>query len=323
MAEFGIPYMGSKSSIVRKIIDIFPSADNFYDLFGGGFSVTHGMLLYRKDSFKNFHFNEIRNGVCELIKDAIAGKYNYKVFKPKWIDRETFFREKENNAYIKICWSFGNNGKGYLFGTDIEEYKKSLHNAVVFDVYDNHFLKLFRGEEIPGKIKDITERRSWVKRKIKIIFNKLPESELKQLQQLQQLERLEQLQQLEQLERLEQLEQLERLHFTSVDYREVNIKENSVIYCDIPYEGAADYGKEFKHNEFYEWVLKQSNPVFVSEYARLEKRGLFLCRSIEKLSLLAGDGKERKVKNELIFCNEIAKKIIEKKYEYMFRNNYL
>lgn len=47
MAEYGIPYMGSKQSICDELIKIFPTADNFYDLFGGGFSVTHAMLERR------------------------------------------------------------------------------------------------------------------------------------------------------------------------------------------------------------------------------------------------------------------------------------
>ena len=69
-------------------------------------------------------------------QDAINGKYNYDVFKPEWITGERFFSEKESNTYIKIIWSFGNNGRNYLFGKDIEEKKRSMHQAVVFDEFD-------------------------------------------------------------------------------------------------------------------------------------------------------------------------------------------
>jgi hypothetical protein len=31
------------------------------------------MLKHRSKSFKYFHFNEIRPGICELVKDAISG----------------------------------------------------------------------------------------------------------------------------------------------------------------------------------------------------------------------------------------------------------
>lgn len=43
-ALYGIPYMGSKKKIMETLQRYFPPADNFYDLFGGGFSVTHFML---------------------------------------------------------------------------------------------------------------------------------------------------------------------------------------------------------------------------------------------------------------------------------------
>ena len=131
MSNYGLPYKGSKSGIAKQIAAIFPQADNFYDLFGGGFAITHAMIKHRAKSFKQFHFNEIRPGICSLVKDCIAGKYGYDSFKPAWVSREDFFAKKESDPYVKLCWSFGNNGTGYLFGKDIEHSKKSLHNAII------------------------------------------------------------------------------------------------------------------------------------------------------------------------------------------------
>ena len=34
---------------------------------------------------------------------------------------------------VKVCWSFGNDQKAYLYGKSIEPYKKACHFAVVFD----------------------------------------------------------------------------------------------------------------------------------------------------------------------------------------------
>ena len=92
-------------------------------LFGGGFSVSHYMLMHRSKSYKHFHYNELRPGLCELIQGAINGKYNYDIFKPEWITREKFLREKELSAYIKIIWSFSNDGESYIFGKEIENEK--------------------------------------------------------------------------------------------------------------------------------------------------------------------------------------------------------
>ena len=257
--KYGIPYQGSKNKLIDRIAKFFPNADHFYDLFGGGFSVSHFMMKHRSKSYKQFHYNEIRPGLCELIRDSINGKYNYDVFKPEWIDRERFMREKETNAYIKIVWSFGNNGTTYLFGKEIENEKRSMHNAVIFDIFDSVMIDLFKIDKWPNKL-TVQGKRLYLKRicNRRIGFERL--QQLERLEQLQQLERLEQLQQLDRLERLEQLE------LTNKDYQQVEIKENSIIYCDIPYKGTTEYGNKFSHNQFFDWADSQQNPVFISEY---------------------------------------------------------
>ena len=70
--NYGIPYMGSKSKIVKSIALNFPSADNFYDLFGGGFCVTDYMMRHKANRYKNFHYNEINKDIVDLVKRAIA-----------------------------------------------------------------------------------------------------------------------------------------------------------------------------------------------------------------------------------------------------------
>ena len=250
LGEYGLPYQGSKTGIINEIAKIFPSTDHFYDLFGGGFSCSHYMLANRARSYKHFHYNEIRPGLCELIQDAIAGKYNYNVFKPEWISREKFLSDKEKNAYIKILWSFGNDGESYIFGKDIEQQKRSRHQAVVFDEFDDCFIKTFHIKKWPLGL-GIKARRLFIR---KIVRNEKGRIDFEQLQQLQQLQQLE------------RLERLERLNFTTLDYRQVKIHPNSVIYCDIPYQSTSGYGSEFNHKDFFDWADAQENPVFISEY---------------------------------------------------------
>lgn len=269
---WGISYQGSKTKLVEKIARFFPNADHFYDLFGGGFSVSHYMIEMRKKSYKHFHYNELRLGMCELIQDAINGKYNYDVFKPEWIDRERFMREKESNPYIKILWSFGNDGKSYIFGKDIESDKKSMHMAVVFDEFDDFMFKTFGINKWPNKL-TITGKRLYLRRLI---------GQRVELERLQQLERLEQLQQ------LERLQQLEQLHFTNKDYKDVLIHNNSIIYCDIPYFGTVDYGSTFSHKEFFDWADSQSNPVFISEYNINDKRFTVIKEFSHRTSFASG-----------------------------------
>ncbi len=60
------------------------------------------------------------------------------------------------------------------------------------------------------------------------------------------------------------------------DYRDVEILPDSVIYCDIPYRNTREYRNDtFCHEDFYEWALKQTAPLFISEYWMPEDR--FVC----------------------------------------------
>lgn len=51
------------------------------------------------------------------------------------------------------------------------------------------------------------------------------------------------------------------------DYANIHIEPNSVIYCDIPYEGTDSYQKGgFDFERFYDWCFRQTEPVFISSY---------------------------------------------------------
>jgi hypothetical protein len=283
--------MGSKAKIAASIALNFPSAENFYDLFGGGFAMTHYMVEKKAKRYKYFHYNEIKSDVVELVKSAINGDFNYDRFKPEWISREMFFARKDTDAYIRCCWSFGNNQRGYLFGEDIETSKKSMHQAVVFDEFDELSEKTLGFKVWPKSENTIIKKRLYLRRKIEYYrVTKIPEHLHKYLSksQREKLDKIEQLQQLERLERLQQLERLQRLSFSALDYRDVPIKENSIVYCDIPYRGTADYHNSFNYKEFYDWAATRNFPVFISEYTLPDTR-FKLIYSVDKRSLLSPD----------------------------------
>ena len=52
-------------------------------------------------------------------------------------------------------------------------------------------------------------------------------------------------------------------------YLDLQIPENSLIYCDPPYEGTTKYKDGFNHTEFWDWCrqkAKEGHIIFVSEY---------------------------------------------------------
>lgn len=89
------------------------------------------------------------------------------------------------------------------------------------------------------------------------------------------------------LQSLQSLQSLERLEQFSTDYQNVNIYKDSVIYCDIPYEGTEGYnGIDFDFERFYSWCEKQTEPVFISSYKMPEDR--FVCiATFEHRSILS------------------------------------
>ena len=59
-----------------------------------------------------------------------------------------------------------------------------------------------------------------------------------------------------------------------LDYAKVEIPDDSVIYCDIPYEDTNVYNKAegFNYERFYDWCEHQTQPVFISSYQMPDDR---------------------------------------------------
>ena len=125
--NFGMPYQGSKNKLAKEIIEQLPPAEHFYDLLGGGGAITHCAVLSGK--YKYVHYNEINPLVTKGFEMAINGEFNNE---NRWISREEFYRLKNTDPYVAICFSFGNNLVDYLYGKDVEPIKKALYYSRVF-----------------------------------------------------------------------------------------------------------------------------------------------------------------------------------------------
>lgn len=287
MSEWGISYMGSKSGIAASLALNFPKADHFYDLFGGGFSMSHYMLANKAKNYKHFHYNEIKTHIVDVVRRAIAGEFNYATFKPPWISREEFHAKKYTDGYVASCWSFANNGEDYLFSEEIEEYKRAMHMAVVFDEFDEIAEKTLGFTKWPAIAKTIKQRRFYLRQLLEHYRKtKIPYHLHKYLSPKQ----------------LERLEQLQQLTLTSMSYEQVGILPNSVVYCDIPYAGTTDYGNTFSHKAFFDWAASREFPVLISEYHVPDER-FKLVYSVDKRCLLTQSGESNKKKSEKLYWN--------------------
>lgn len=104
---------------------------------------------------------------------------------------------------------------------------------------------------------------------------------------------------------LKQAELLAGVSFNCASYHELNIPNNAIVYCDIPYIGTTEYANPFNHGAFYDWArerAKAGNKVFVSEYTMPED---FTCIwEKEVVSSLSANGKAgaSKASVERLFC---------------------
>ena len=278
MARYGFGYLGSKNSIAEKIVDILPRANTLVDLFCGGCAIAHCAMLSNK--WNNIVINDIDHGVVDLFVGSINGEYTTEN-QTDWISRDVFKREKENNPYIKYIWSFGNNGKDYLYGKAIEDRKKAIHYACFFEDYT-----LFDKLEIPvTRVDEETPHERYVslKKQLKPVVGRID------LQNLEGLKGLEKLQELKQTRC--------GLKCYSSDYQSVPIPDNSIIYCDIPYFNTqcASYNG-FNHKRFYDWAKTKDN-IFISEYSMPEP--FIELSSTQKPVLLCATDKSIKAREKI------------------------
>lgn len=129
--NLGISYKGSKSRIADKIVGLLPRAEHFYDLFAGGCAISHCALL--KNKYQHIHINDINPMMPKAFIKALQGGFDNE---DRWISREDFFRLKDTDPYVAICFSFGNDLKTYCYGKEVEPLKKALHYAIFFDSYE-------------------------------------------------------------------------------------------------------------------------------------------------------------------------------------------
>lgn len=99
------------------------------------------------------------------------------------------------------------------------------------------------------------------------------------------IERLQTLERLQSLQSVQSLQSLQSLQSFNIDYQQVPIPDNAVIYCDIPYRNTDGYQKDFDYDRFYDWAAAQKN-IYISEHWMPEDRFEVIAEK-RKLSTLA------------------------------------
>lgn len=307
MKYFGLPYMGSKSDIVKEIFDILTSAEYFVDLFGGGGSLSHYASLSGK--YEKIIYNEIDTNIFNIFKNACLGKY--KTF--KWLSNEEFNKKLKNNDIDMemVLMSFGSNvEKGYCFSRERESINKDGYDYVMncdlnglknnellkkydYEINENEFLKL--------KDTDFFERKKFMRRYFlkqikdkKYIFDDMDFKIFDSLIKFRLFSRFQ---------RILNLSKIKNIEFYNLSYENVSIPEDSVVICDIPYKDTADYNFVFDYKKFYDWCRNNKNMIFINEYSMPDE--FYLVKSFKKTRTLTYNLHLKLNYKEKLFCNRI------------------
>ena len=244
--------MGSKNALAERIVALLPSASHLIDVFAGGCAITHCAM--KSGKWQHVHANDINEMIVGAFRRAINGEF---IGERRWISHEEFNRVRDTDAYAAICFSFGGNMSRYAYSPANEYLKRAIHYAIFFGDH-KPFFKLTGIDLTPVlNISDLREQYLTAKHLSKENGKRID------------LEPFERLNRLNNLATAFTNEEKKRLTIGSVDFSEVEIPSDSVVFCDPPYRETEGYrkGKDFNHDRFFEWALRQTVPVFVSEYA--------------------------------------------------------
>ena len=129
--SWGLPYKGSKNSIAKDIVNALPSGERLVDLFAGGCAITD-YALKNTNKFSRFLVNDLNGWSPQTYVKALAGGFKDE---ERWISRKDFFRLKDTDPYVNLCFSFGNNLKTYMYNPELEPYKRALHHIILWENY--------------------------------------------------------------------------------------------------------------------------------------------------------------------------------------------
>lgn len=240
--NLGLPYKGSKNTIAEDLVKCMPRGNKLLDACCGGGAVL--MAAAMSGRWDKVVGNDLNAATIALLDAVLIHKGQIEYEHPPICTRNDFFlslQRIENGDFTiqdcvnKYCASFGNDGKTYLYGEDIEECKTTA--------------------EMMLSSSKLEDRRHFYRKFIGFLLGYFSDERMHSLLNLQNLS------QLERLQRLERLERLERLDIFNINYSDFDI-----VYFDIPYKGTNKYDFEFDYDRFYDLFASLGKPAFLSEY---------------------------------------------------------
>lgn len=312
--KYGLPYKGSKNKLAERIVRLLPKRTHLIDLFCGGCAVSHAALLMGK--YEHIHINDINWMCPTLFIDALNGKYNDEnrwisredFFRLKDTDPYvavvwSFGNNLRDYLYSKEIEPLKKAIHYAMFFSDYSLGKELGHDLSFIDpiqdlqkrylAVKHYFNKQghFRHQSFLGGVRiSGCSQQKQTKGSIHFGISSLGKAVKSSLSK----KKIQAPQRATAQRRTQHsciacntesgstvcpdIRGGQILPITSsvLDYEEVAIPEDSVIYCDIPYEGTGGYIEKdkggFDYERFYQWCERQTQPVFISSYQMPEDR---------------------------------------------------
>lgn len=270
----GMPYKGSKGKLVLDFMDHFGCGENFFDVFGGGGSVSHAV----SERFASVHYNEADSRIASAFKQFVSGTVGPLPF----VSREDFKVKAKADGVIAICYSFGTGTRTYGYGQDIEPWKQAMHCSLLENdnsMFEDMGIKVvgeMTSDDISKNFEEVRTRyEAWFR---EVFRDSFPEKTIDRKMRAMWLRSECSFSRTEHVQRYRRMLQLKdnpirNITVTSMDYRDLEIPDGAVVYCDPPYEDTEQYentgykNATFRKDLFVEWCRSMAGrcDVFVSE----------------------------------------------------------
>ncbi len=262
----GLPYVGNKSQKAQKIIEALPQGGRLIDAFGGGGSISLHAAVSKR--WEQVIYNDKRATVIFLLKALVENDPQINLDLFTHITREQFFDWRDNKpdsidrTLILLCWSFSNGERSYVWSKDKEQIRLDLIQEYI--VKGDHRLT-------------INER-----------YKKYLASTHK--------ERLNPIARIKQLELIQKTKISLPIIYSNLNYFDLQIEKNDVVYCDPPYLNTKHRYGGFDDYKFYNWLNNiPTDNIFISERQMLPNTKIF-----KDLGTKSSFSNNKKVDHELL-----------------------
>ncbi|ADP69210.1 DNA adenine methylase [Leuconostoc pseudomesenteroides] len=287
----GLPYVGSKKKISKKIVEIikqnFGTDKTVYDVFGGGGAITAELMINGIDVV----YNDLDKTITDMFNRVLHQDREW--IKTLIVSRDEFFtiREKEiktvDDELKLLVNSFGNNRKDYLYGKKLSDIKykvavEILEREDVLFSYKNTttyqksaYKKIDKNDRIQQleniqALNDNFSNYSKTKTYIDKVFNN-EEVFRKCINNRTGRKIIHPIQQINSLTSVANVQKLNGYPKTSSkDYHFFSNIRDSILYLDPPYENTENgsYKAQIDYRDFYDWAVEMSknNIVLLSSY---------------------------------------------------------